>query len=501
VSVSAGAVMTWAADHSVTHSGWKVCLETPVSNDAFSVLSGLDWCTLSGDNCVENLNHGNHEECRISILRTGSVSSTHFDTESGFDFLTLNGQSYSGTAGPNGVSVHAGSVMTWTADYSVTHGGWKVCLVNDDLTMPPTPDPTPAPTAVAVSNDAFSVVSGMEWCNLSGDNCVENMHHGNHEACEISILRDGSVSSTHFDTESGFDFLTLNGESYSGTTGPTGVSVSAGAVMTWAADHSVTHSGWKVCLETPVSNDAFSVLSGLDWCTLSGDNCVENLNHGNHEECRISILRTGSVSSTHFDTESGFDFLTLNGQSYSGTAGPNGVSVHAGSVMTWTADYSVTHGGWKVCLVNDDLTMPPTPDPTPLPTPAPIAVEVSNDAFTVLSGMQWCTISGDNCIENMHHGNHEDCEILILGNGVLSSTHFDTESGYDFLTLDGQSYSGTTGPNGVSVSVGSVMTWAADYSVTHSGWRVCLDASRRRLGKAPNTEAVPSFGKAPEPKL
>merc|ERR1719410_640158 len=89
-------------------------------------------------------------------------------------------------------------------------------------------------------------------------------------------------------------------------------------------------------------NDAFTVLSGHEWCTLSGDNCVENMHHGNHEACEISILRNGSVSSTHFLTEHVHDFLTLNGNLfYSGTAGPNGVSVSAGSVMTWHADYSV----------------------------------------------------------------------------------------------------------------------------------------------------------------
>jgi hypothetical protein len=48
---------------------------------------------------------------------------------------------------------------------------------------------------------------------------------------------------------------------------------------------------------------------------------------------------------------------------------------------------------------------------------------------------------------------------------------FQTERGYDKLTVDGVVYSGTDGPNGITPK--EVITWYSDHSVTEEGWKLC----------------------------
>ena len=57
-------------------------------------------------------------------------------------------------------------------------------------------------------------------------------------------------------------------------------------------------------------------------------------------------------------------------------------------------------------------------------------------------------------------------------------TSFSTESGYDELIVDGVSYSGSSGPSGVSVSTSTSITWASDSLVTYSGFEICWSGLR-----------------------
>jgi len=55
------------------------------------------------------------------------------------------------------------------------------------------------------------------------------------------------------------------------------------------------------------------------------------------------------LTTEQFDTESGFDFLTVNGQEFSGSHGPGTVEFEAGAQVSvsWRSDGSVTDGGWN----------------------------------------------------------------------------------------------------------------------------------------------------------
>jgi len=114
--------------------------------------------------------------------------------------------------------------------------------------------------------------------------------------------------------------------------------------------------------------------------------------------------------------------------------------------------------------VREFYTGPPTPAP---PTPAP-----PPPGTWELSG-SGCTMDGD-CISSLNYpgnyGNNEACNVQLY-DVSLRFDAFNTESRYDYLRVGGTGYSGTSGPADGSYS-GS-MSWASDYSVTRSGWKVC----------------------------
>merc|ERR1712151_521650 len=102
------------------------------------------------------------------------------------------------------------------------------------------------------------------------------------------------------------------------------------------------------------------------------------------------------------------------------------------------------------------------PAPTPAPPPGSWTVTGSG-----------CTQVG-NCIQSNNHpgsyGNNEECTI-DANNVAFTVDAFSTESGYDFLTVGGSQYSGSSGP--ASGSYSGAISWSSDYSVTNSGWKLC----------------------------
>merc|ERR1719330_653454 len=108
-------------------------------------------------------------------------------------------------------------------------------------------------------------------------------------------------------------------------------------------------------------------------------------------------------------------------------------------------------------------TGPTTPQPTPAPPPG----------TWVISG-NGCEMDG-NCVQSSNHpsnyGNNQDCSIQLAGAVSITVDAFSTESRYDYLTVGGTRYSGSSGPSNGSYS--GTITWSSDYSVTNTGWRLC----------------------------
>eukprot|EP00959_Pyramimonas_sp_CCMP1952_P299851 6271937-Pyramimonas_sp.AAC.1 len=106
-----------------------------------------------------------------------------------------------------------------------------------------------------------------------------------------------------FDTEAFFDYLTVNGLEYSGTSGPDGVTPTGS--MMWSSDFTVQSSGWRLCVAlpptparpptpapppTPVPQHMWAAIVGK--CTLEGT-CVQSANYPQNysadEYCAIEI--------------------------------------------------------------------------------------------------------------------------------------------------------------------------------------------------------------------
>ena len=72
-----------------------------------------------------------------------------------------------------------------------------------------------------------------------------------------------------------------------------------------------------------------------------------------------------------------------------------------------------------------------------------------------------------------NYGNNENCSITVRDAVALSVEAFDTESGYDFLMVDGVQYDGTSGPENADVAAGTIITFTSDGSVTRTGFEIC----------------------------
>ena len=95
-----------------------------------------------------------------------------------------------------------------------------------------------------------------------------------------------------------------------------------------------------------------------------------------------------------------------------------------------------------------------------------------------------CTVSGE-CVSSpnypSNYGNYESCTIAPRTDGFLSVVAFDTEYGYDTLTVDGTAYSGTWGRRGSRSARRRASRGSRTKISTASGWRVCLVPSRPTL--------------------
>jgi hypothetical protein len=86
---------------------------------------------------------------------------------------------------------------------------------------------------------------------LPGPNYLYPYNNDNDQQCTITARQQLTLSVTAFNTESGYDNLIVNGVQYSGTTGPGGVQVVAGATITFTSDGSVAMTGFAVCGASP----------------------------------------------------------------------------------------------------------------------------------------------------------------------------------------------------------------------------------------------------------
>eukprot|EP00664_Eupelagonemidae_sp_cell27_P000162 gene162-4390_t len=109
--------------------------------------------------------------------------------------------------------------------------------------------------------------------------------------------------------------------------------------------------------------------------------------------------------------------------------------------------------------------------------PLPAGVIRAPSTAPLFSATGRCTVSGDCALSPNHpsdYSDDEDCTITALRGGLLDVRAFDTEDGYDLLTVAGRQYSGGSGPAGVPLATSDNFTWHSDGGGERTGWKVCL---------------------------
>merc|ERR1719272_249384 len=176
------------------------------SAQSMRVTGGYD-CYIDGNGCVTdgNGNYGNYESCTVTFLVSGTLTSSYpFRTENYYDRWTINGNgnSYSGTNGPNNVAVSSGESMSWESNYGNTYSGYTICLSG-------------VATTAAGSGGLFDPNSNVygSGCDLDAAGCWTDGpgQYSSSERCSICTQRSGYISAVgDFETEGGnYDYLTM----------------------------------------------------------------------------------------------------------------------------------------------------------------------------------------------------------------------------------------------------------------------------------------------------
>ena len=212
--------------------------------------------------------------------------------------------------------------------------------------------------------------------------------------------------------------------------------------------------------------------TGLGQCITDGVG-----SHGNNEHCTFRANTFMYVMTTYFEVEYIWDFLEIGGVRYTGSFGPTNVLLEAGDSGRWFADQWISYGGFTLCGQTSLFDVPRAPPPS-LP-PSPIAPVPSGQAWTILSGAQFCEITDlGRCVTDGvgQHGNLESCRVRANHNLYATATYFVTEPYFDFIELGGYRYSGTgvgAGPQNAQMASGDTFRWYADFSITYGGWTIC----------------------------
>ena len=243
----------------------------PPPGTLWTILGGSEYCHhtnhvgFPGADCITDGadNHGNNEHCTVRANMALYVSAAYFMTENYWDYVDINGTRWSGSHGPVNEYMWQGETFRWYADGSIAYGGWVLCGTLDPaqnlppLTPPPPPpNPSPpppihAPAPPHVSGQMFVILgNGTRYCELTnGGTCFSDGtgQHGNYESCDVRTTRPLYLTASYFSTERYWDYVEVLGERYSGSTGPVNVNLTAGALIHWHADGSVTYGGFIIC--------------------------------------------------------------------------------------------------------------------------------------------------------------------------------------------------------------------------------------------------------------
>ena len=177
--------------------------------------------------------------------------------------------------------------------------------INDQLHMDSTYhnifDPQDRRLALQGTGSIPFLLSDGDDCTIDGMCFISQNYplaeYGGNNKCEITVLQNGTLITSKFDTERNYDKLTVEKSNgvvlgpYSGTLGPDKVVVNSGDVITFTSDGGVQKRGFEICMVNTICTNGECIHTngltknsdacqcGTAVCTgTSGHYCVESLN-------------------------------------------------------------------------------------------------------------------------------------------------------------------------------------------------------------------------------
>lgn len=425
----------WETNEANQYAGFVVCFSgnEPVakSSDYWDLMDpGCDidgGCIKSHSDAGTGGGYSSSMNCRFRAKQSGSLSVVSFDTELNLDVLVVGDTEYSGqepASGPEGVSVLADDILTWSSDGGFEGFGFVICFEGT------APDP---PANLTTTEEGAAV--------------------------EPPVIEDESTEPPGTDEESSGapDEDATLGPSDGATGGPSSENATDAPTTTVDAT--------EVVVKTSDYWDMLSRGCDIDeGCIKSHPDAGKGVDYPSSSNCRFRAKQTGSLSVVSFDTEQSVDELVVGEVAYSGrgiSSGPVDAAVSTGDIVSWASDGSFQLDGFIVCFAGAELDIPPLP---------------SSDYWEVYD--RGCEVDGG-CIKshadvgNSMYSSYMVCAFKAKQAGSLSVVSFETE-GVDRLEVGGVFYSGTSGPEGAAVNADDVLTWTSDGSNELAGFVICF---------------------------
>ena len=108
----------------------------------------------------------------MAALRPFVIKVIEFQTEAGFDKLTVKAVDYSGNAGPNNVKMAVGDEVVWASDFAENQEGWKICAEAVGNTTTAMRTSTTTVTTTITTTTTTTKPCDVDCTNTRDDDCV-----------------------------------------------------------------------------------------------------------------------------------------------------------------------------------------------------------------------------------------------------------------------------------------------------------------------------------------
>jgi hypothetical protein len=401
----------------------------------------------------------NNELATMTLEGPGIVSFNAFSTESSYDFLTFwDGISLSGTSLPNDITVPAGTnTVTWDTDFSVTASGWSFTFSADrrqdyvtyNISQGTTPSAGATHILVFSQTTAGQEVAGCAYT----------------EVTDYSPPGTGPGALYFTDTDMAPGVI---GGVMTITQAQDQDDIDEYAVF-WGSDPYTLLSGLLEAVAVVPKNTAVSNVTA----TITGVTYPSDANY------LIAFARGSGGTSPLTASTALVDYAPADdmAQAVEFTDIDPTLGLVEGAITITRAEseasvafYNVywSAGPQKISLIESVPSVGEAAEPTCTGT------SCNYIGITPVTGGSWQITRGTS-----GYTDNEAATIALEGPATLSFTFFGTESGFDFVTVLGTQYSGSSMPPDTFIPDGSHangIVWTTDGSVQVSGWTCVLSS-------------------------